>query len=862
MPQSDIYNLNNQQNSGPTFTFNTDPTECSQECQDTYRAVFADIHAFAQNRFGVSANTRGLNIIVVSEILGACGFYRPKPHEIQISQKCADASGVARDTFAHEYFHALHVPHRSGLERGAPLWFIEGSAEYFKAIWLTQTGIVNYTYSDHRNRTIGRISDGTPPLRSDHLDVHYKLGFLAIDYLIAHTSESEVVSSFTAANWLERSVWWWGFGRRFQSVFGISLDSFYDDFAAYRRAGFPYPGAPFAPTFTFNTSLTECSQECQDAYRAAFADIHAFSQDQFGASVDASDLRITIVPELSPADVCGEFQPWSGIKLSHSQFCIEEYPHYGAFAHEYFHELHTPYILDRIGLALGAPQWFKEGSAEYFRYRWLAQLDVAQSTYGDYRSTAAERVKHRLSPTTLLSSDQEVDALRYILGFLAIDYLLAQTSDGENKVATFFTVTRPPVIGPWEQYKILFHQVFEISLDDFYACFAAHRAAGFPQPGAPCGTSAPAPAPAPAANGRIVFSSNRDGNSEIYAMNADGSNQTRLTNHSGYDGDPVWSPDGQRIAFTSGRGGNYEIYVMNADGTGVSRLTDATDGWNEPQASALPVSVSPAWSPDGQRIAFSSNRESVLGSEVYVMNADGTNVARLAPDYVSHWDSSPTWSPDGQRIAFSSHSDDGGQDIYVVNSDGSNLTRLTHSPDGSSRVMGLQFNSAPAWSPDGSRIAFVSARDDPNYAVYVMNADGSQQTSLAEQSDQRFYPPAWSPNSQRIAFSSDRDGNWDIYVMNADGSSQTKLTNHQANDLHPDWTSSGGSVTPPPGGNQLDARVAQLERQVSALQDEASVQQTRIDALKRFLAALQSLVDRLAARVAALESAAPQPQAP
>ena len=615
---------------------------------------------------------------------------------------------------------------------------------------------------------------------------------------------------------------------------------------------------PTGPTFTFNTSPTECSQECQDAYRAVFADIHAFSQDRFGASVDTSNLSITIVPELSPADVCGEFQPWSGIKLSHSQFCIEEYPHYGAFAHEYFHELHTPYILDRIGLAIGAPQWFKEGSAEYFRYRWLDQTDVApldpnvttKSTYGDNRSTAAERVKYRLLPTTLLSSDQEVHALRYILGFLAIDYLIEQTSEGENKVATFFTAATGhwlPGGGPFV-FPQRFHEAFEISLDDFYTCFAAHRAAEFPQPGAPCGTSAPAPAPAPAATGRIVFSSNRDGNSEIYAMNADGSNQTRLTNHPGYDGDPVWSPNRQRIAFSSNRaeGGNAtEIYVMNADGTSVTRLTNGVGD----------SSYEPIWSPDGQRIAFSSYKEEGgNNTEIYVMNADGTNVSLITEgdggDYVN-----PAWSPDGQRIAFSTDSTDSGAyvDIYVMNVDGSNPTRLTS-------YGGDDYNANPAWSPDGQRIAFESDRDG-NRNIYVMNADGSNLTRLTSHSGADM-SPAWSPDGRRIAFQSDRDGNHNIYVMNADGSNPTRLTSHSASDVRPHWTSAAGSglgPIPSPGDAQSDARVAQLERQVSALQDEASVQQTRIDALNRLLAALQSLIDRLAARVAALESAAPQP---
>jgi type II secretory pathway pseudopilin PulG len=116
--------------------------------------------------------------------------------------------------------------------------------------------------------------------------------------------------------------------------------------------------------------------------------------------------------------------------------------------------------------------------------------------------------------------------------------------------------------------------------------------------------------------GRIAFISDRDGNDEIYVMNADGSGVTRLTNNPAYDGWPAWSPDGRRIAFASNRDGNPEIYVMNADGSGVTRLTNnPADDW------------APSWSPDGRRIIFVSNRDG--NYEIYVMNSDGSGVTRL-----------------------------------------------------------------------------------------------------------------------------------------------------------------------------------------------------------------------------------------
>ena len=239
---------------------------------------------------------------------------------------------------------------------------------------------------------------------------------------------------------------------------------------------------------------------------------------------------------------------------------------------------------------------------------------------------------------------------------------------------------------------------------------------------------------------RIAFGSDRDGNREIYVMNADGSGVTRLTDNDAIDSGPAWSPDGRRIAFSSTRDGSFEVYVMNADGSGVTRLTDndARD-W------------SPAWSPDGRHIAFESTRDG--NSEIYVMNADGSGVTRLT--YNGAADGTPAWSPDGRRIAFASGGR-GNSEIYVM--DASGVIRLTDN-DAS--------DVTPAWSPDGLRIAFASEREG-NLEIYVMNADGSGVTRLTYNGANGLFPD-WSPDGRRIAFHSNRDGRMDIYVMNAAG---------------------------------------------------------------------------------------------
>ena len=167
--------------------------------------------------------------------------------------------------------------------------------------------------------------------------------------------------------------------------------------------------------------------------------------------------------------------------------------------------------------------------------------------------------------------------------------------------------------------------------------------------------------PTPNGESQIVFSSNRDGDFEIYKMNADGSGVMRLTNHGAYDLDPVLSPDRTKVAFTSNRDGNFEIYVMNADGTNVTRLTShhAIDGFA-------------AWSPDGTKLAFTSTRDG--NSEIYVMNADGTGVMRLTNH--PRFDAEPAWNATG-KIAFTS-TRDGNLEVYSMNANGAGVVRLTN----------------------------------------------------------------------------------------------------------------------------------------------------------------------------------------
>jgi len=266
----------------------------------------------------------------------------------------------------------------------------------------------------------------------------------------------------------------------------------------------------------------------------------------------------------------------------------------------------------------------------------------------------------------------------------------------------------------------------------------------------------------PGANGKIAFVRN----GEIYVMNSDGTGQTNLTTIAGPGGDdtPAWSPNGTKIAFTSDIG-NQEIYVMNADGSGQTNLTQNAASDRQP-----------TWSPDGTKIAFLSNRSGDF--EIWSMNANGSSPTNLTMTPGIQED--PAWAPDNTKIAYRQP-----VDLFTMNPDGTNqaLFPLAIGPS----------VSQPDWSPDAQKIAFTGDIPAVSTHIYVVNADATggvtQLTSVGLNS-----VPAYSPDGTKIAFVSHRDGNAEIYVMNANGTGQANLTQNGVSDTNPDWQP---DVTPP-----------------------------------------------------------------
>lgn len=265
-------------------------------------------------------------------------------------------------------------------------------------------------------------------------------------------------------------------------------------------------------------------------------------------------------------------------------------------------------------------------------------------------------------------------------------------------------------------------------------------------------------------SGSIAFESNRDGNRDIYLMDAGDLSVTRLTDDPDVDSQPAWSPDGSRIAFTTNRDGNNEIYLMNADGTNQVNLTN--NGANDQY---------PTWSPDGQWLSFSTNRDGNV--EIYIVREDGSELQNLSNNGAE--DTQPTWYSGGllagENIAFVTNRD-GNREVYSMNTDGSNQVNLTNNQAN---------DEQPSASSNGNWIAFTSNRSG-NQEIYYMNSDGSNPVNLTNNSSEDTLP-SWASVNQWIAFTSNRDGNDELYAMNSDGTQQTNITNNSAQDRYPAW---------------------------------------------------------------------------
>lgn len=266
----------------------------------------------------------------------------------------------------------------------------------------------------------------------------------------------------------------------------------------------------------------------------------------------------------------------------------------------------------------------------------------------------------------------------------------------------------------------------------------------------------------PSSQERIVFHSLRDGNFEVYSIGPDGTNETRITADPSFDVWPALSPDGRRIAFTSDRAGAQNIWIVDVDGS--TSPTQVTFGPGPHQQ--------PRWSPDGSRLAFFGNEDG--DHEIFIHDLESSVTTKVTNNTVL--DYGPDWSPNGKRLVFT-RMVGGNQDIFVMDPDGSNVSRLTTD---------AAIDYTPAWSPDGTKIAFSSERVDGIEEVYVMNADGTDQTRLTFSATEAF-DPAWSPDGTKIAFGSNQTGVYQVYVLTLASGVAQQITWAAHDSYSPDW---------------------------------------------------------------------------